>query len=998
MMFVRRPSPASARLLIGLVLLCCRQAQAAVAAPGIPDLHHTSWTARDGAPPYVIAMAQTPDGWLWLAASNGLFRFDGVRFERFHPGGEQLLSNNLWGMRLLSSGELWLGYRTGGISVIRDGQLRNYAPEGELPHSSVTDFARDASGRLWASTARGLYLFDGQAWRKPGASLQAPATYCTLLGDDQRRLWAQCDDGAFVLAAGAARFARAAAPEGIGRLTQAPDGTVWSVGGPHTRVTALAGPGATLPAPSWPAPRAGGGTVLFERDGRHVWVSRDDGVARTDAGGAVSAFGTAQGLSGASVNAMLQDREGNIWISTENGLDRFRSQALSGVPLPQVYGDSVPIAAGEGGALWVGRTLLARPDRAAFAGLPKEKEDDSDTATALWREGPDSVWIAARDGLWHQQGGTRERVPLPDGMPPDMQINCMVRNRAGDVWLSIRRRGIYRLHAGVWTHDPRFGDVRATAMYADRRGRIWFALAANRLAVLDGDTLSMLGAADGLQVGQALQIVELDNGLWVGGENGLFYFDGARFRRVPDAGQGAGEDGLYGISGMFDDRGQLWLNGAGGITAIAMGELDRAVHDAAYRVRFRRFDHKDGLRGIATVLNPLPSAVAGSDGTLWFATTAGVFWMKPDQAPRNTLAPVVRMRDLSSAGVVYPAGADKQVLRLPPHPARVQIDYTALSLSMPERMQFLYRLDGVDTAWQDGGTARSTTYTDLSPGSYRFRVRAANNDGVWSENDASLRFAVAPTLLQTLWFRLLCGTALVLALWGLYRLRLARVAGQVRRELEARLEERVDERERIARELHDTFLQTVYGLSLKLHAVFQRLPADEPSKAELERSLELAEQALAEGRDRVQGLRQPSTAQQDLLAAVTALTAGAFAGATRLQTRETGARRPLYAPVCEELYAIACEALINAARHAGANVARLEIDYGTELLTMTIADDGCGIAADIQAAGQRSGHFGLTGMRERAGRIGATLTLASSAQVGTCWRLALAGRLAYAEK
>jgi signal transduction histidine kinase len=350
----------------------------------------------------------------------------------------------------------------------------------------------------------------------------------------------------------------------------------------------------------------------------------------------------------------------------------------------------------------------------------------------------------------------------------------------------------------------------------------------------------------------------------------------------------------------------------------------------------------------------------------------------------------VLIRAVVAGGATHPVDG-AAAIRLPPHPGRLQIDYTALSLTMPERMRFLYLLEGVDDGWQDGGTSRSAVYTDLGPGDYLFRVRASNNDGVWSMGDAVLRFHVAPAMVQTTWFRLLCAALCLLALWGLYALRMAQVARQLRQQLEARIKER----ERIARELHDTFLQTLQALILKLHVALQRLPAGEPARADMQRSLALAEIALEEGRDRVQGLRLASGRQPELSRAVADAVRADYDGAAPPLLRATGLARRLRPQVFDETLALAREALINARRHAHASRIALDVVYGDDALVVTVSDDGCGIADAIQQAGHLDGHFGMICMRERAQRIGADLSLDSAAGKGTCWTVVLAAGLAY---
>ena len=974
---------AAAALAVAVVLSPLLPATAAASRSSAIDLHHTSWTAEDGAPPFIIAIAQTPDGWLWLASANGVFRFDGAAFERFRPAGVQLMSNSVWAMRLLRSGALWIGYASGGASVWQDGKVRNFGAAEGLPMHTVYDFAGDADGRVWTATSRGLLFFDGRRWQKPGPGWGAPDGACTLLEAHDGSVWAQCESGAFRLPARALAFVQVPGPASMGRLVQGPDRAVWSVGGAKGDIVAL--DGAKRAPPAWPRPRGSGGTMMFERDGEHLWMTRADGLMRTGGSAGDEVFSVAHGLSGAIANTLFQDREGNVWVGTENGLDRFRHTALAGVTLPQIHTDSPPIAAGENGALWVGKTLVARPGQTTLAAVAEGTERDF--VTALWREGPDSLWIGAMDGLWHQTGQQRTKIALPDEAR-SREILTIARDAEGALWIAVRRAGIYRLSNGVWSKGGGYAQLarEAKCLYADGDGRMWFGLRGDELLMLEHGRLHQYGNAQGLRVVNPVQILGRGKTIWVAGEDGLFHFDGQKFTPIV----GAGGESMLGVSGMLEVNGALWLNSASGIIVIAMTELERAVGDAQYRVALRRFDHRDGLRGTSPQGMPRPSAIAGSDGVLWFSTTAGIFWLDPAKIGRNALAPPVYVRRVSAGGLDTPLDAG-QAAHLPPHADRIQIDYTALSLTMPERMQFRYRLDGVDRQWQDAGTGRSAVYTGLAPGDYRFQVMAANNDGVWSEHAALAQIHLAPAFYQTVWFRMLAALAIAGALWGLYKLRLMQVARQVR----ARTEEKHMERERISRELHDTVLQSVQALVLQVHVASERLPAAEPGRAAMARALAMAERTISEGRDRIRGLRARPDQQADLVSALHDALAGHAGASTELLIRATGSSRRLHAAVFDEALAIACEAALNALRHARSEHVCCELDYGDALFTLVVRDDGMGIPADIIAAGHRSGHWGMVGMQERARRIGASLVLVAGEGGGTRWELTLAATLAY---
>ncbi|WP_176992709.1 sensor histidine kinase [Collimonas sp. OK242] len=957
------------------------------ASNAIPiDMHHTSWTAKDGAPPVIIAIAQTSDGWLWLASPSGIFRFDGVTFERFRPNGVQLMSSNVWGMRLLTSGSLWFGYAGGGSSVWKDGHLRNFGLEEGMSTATVYDFAEDGADRVWAATSQGLRVFDGKRWHEPAQHYHAPEGSCTLLQDKDRSVWAQCESGAFRLPPQGQAFVQMPGPVGMGRLVQGPDMTVWSVGGPKGEIVALNNVGAKGPKHAWPQPRVSGGTMLFDRDAEHLWITRADGLIRAGTDGSNEVFGVVHGLSGAIPNSILQDKEGNIWVGTENGLDRFRRNALSGVALPQIYGDSPALSAGENGALWVGKKLLAQPTKEAFASIPPESGED--TVTVLWKEAPDSLWIGAGESLFHQRGLVQEQIALPKEVRSP-RIHAIVRDAEGALWIAVSRAGTYRLRDGVWEAGGGFPELRQKVlwMHADRDGRMWFACRGNKVLMLNRGKLQQYGADEGLQVGTPVQISGNGNDILVSGENGLFHFNGQKFTSI----LGVGDESMLGVSGMLEFNGALWLNGTAGITSIDMDELRHAQRDPGYRIQFRRLDHKDGMRGTATQYEPLPSAVAGSDGVLWFSTTAGVFWLNPSKVIKNLLPPPVYVRGITTEHAAFPFVAGTPA-RLPPHPGRIQIDYTALGLTMPERMRFSYQLEGVDSGWQDAGTSRTATYTDLGPGEYRFKVRAANNDGVWNDEAAVMPFYVIPAFYQTLWFRILMAMLIIAILWAIYNLRMAQVARQIR----ARIEERLMERERIARELHDTLLQGIQAMILRVHAATAHVPPHDPVREKIDSALEGADTMLLEGRERVHDLRAHDHFGVGVAASIK-LSGAALAKENGVQFEfvESAQQRGIMPFVGHELYRIANEALTNAFLHAQATQVKVDVMHERKALILVVRDNGRGLPAEVMRSGQLAGHWGLPGMRERANKLGATLVLESEPGKGTLLRLSIPAIMAY---
>jgi len=437
---------------------------------------------------------------------------------------------------------------------------------------------------------------------------------------------------------------------------------------------------------------------------------------------------------------------------------------------------------------------------------------------------------------------------------------------------------------------------------------------------------------------------------------------------------------LRGITGIVETAdGDLWLNGAGGVTHIGAAEVRRALKDPAYRARAERFDYHDGLDGQAPQVRPLPTAIQGTDGRLWFTTETGVTWIDPMHIRRNGLAPPVQIREVSAAGKRY-AGAGR--VRLPKRTTQLQIGYTALSLAMPDRVRFQYRLTGVDTVWADAATRREAFYTNLGPGSYRFQVIAANEDGVWNEAGASVELEIPPTFTQTRAFVVLLVSAGVGAVWllALWRQR------QTSRALRAQFDATLAERARVARELHDTLLGDMAGVAMQLNAGARRAGAGDsgnPAMVELLSTLSTQVQhSLVEARRSVTAMRTqapdelpPLHAQLEIAAQRT------FAGtAIAARVEDAGLARRYPPNVEAEVVGIATEAMTNARQHASCRTVTVTCSYTPRELHVRVRDDGRGFDP---AHGTPPGHWGLVGMRERAASIGARISVMSSPSAGT---------------
>ena len=987
------------------IALCLLAGGAAAMDPtlALAQLHRTRWTTREGAPAAVNALAQTPDGALWIAASTGLVRFDGVRFERFSPRpGEASLAEDLSCLFVGPDGALWIGARLGGVHVLRADRLTSFGAREGLPANTVLAIARTADGITWAGTTNGLYALAGARWQRVGAERGVAASYVSsLLVDARGALWVTGLDGTFELAPGAPRFERRSeGGDGAGQLARGPDGRAWQSNKRHG-VQALGGtaPGVATDGRALGDRDPSITPLLFDRDGG-LWLGLGDGLARLVDGRRLDgpaplraqALREVEHLAPAGTHpdarpeALLEDREGNLWSGSEDGLERLRPVKLRAATPGGARWPSAALAIGPAGVVQAARldgdrvVLAATPvPRPRRAGAPEV------SAYAITADGTE--WTGGVGALVREAGGLPPmRVPTPS---PQAVVQALSPERADSLWVSMVHGDVYRWRDGAWSlHGGVDGLPTGPAMCLSvgTDGRLWAGYADDRLALVAGGAARLFGAAEGLHVGAVLALAPQGDDAWVGGSGGLALYHGGRFwsAQRPD-----GSD-ITGVSGIaLTTAGELWVNGAAGVTRIDAAELARFVADPSRRVAVETFDYDDGLDGIAPQLRPLPTAIAGSDGRLWFATSRDLFWLDPAHVARNRVAPSVRILRVTAGGApLEPAPG----LALPVGTSRFAFDYTAFSLTLPERVRFRYQLEGVDAGWQDAGTRRQAFYTNVPPGRYAFRVLAANEDGLWNEVGARLEFTIPPAFWQTRWFDALCALAALALLWRLYTLRLRRLAARIAGERDAQLQER----ERIARELHDTLLQSTQGLILNFQGFASQLPADSAMRAKMEATLDRADDVLADARHRVLDLRGPGLAEHALPEAL-AQAASELAGdaATAVRIVVEGHPRELNPAIEEECHRIAREALANAFAHAQASAIDVRIVHGPLALRLRVRDDGRGIAPEVLAAGGRPGHFGLLGMRERAERFGARLELWSRAGLGTEIELTVPAAIAY---
>jgi signal transduction histidine kinase len=438
---------------------------------------------------------------------------------------------------------------------------------------------------------------------------------------------------------------------------------------------------------------------------------------------------------------------------------------------------------------------------------------------------------------------------------------------------------------------------------------------------------------------------------------------------------------------VTDKHSDLWLYAECGLIEIKSDDLQRWREHPEQKVNFDLFDAFDGAQPYLPPFRPI--ATRSNDGRLWFANDTVAQMIDPDGLLKNPIPPPVHIEDVIADRKTHPP---QNGLHLPALTRDLEIDYTAVSFVVPQKVHFEYKLEGYDRDWRDAGTRRQAFYSNLPPRNYTFRVKACNNSGLWNEAGASLDFNIAPAYYQTRWFLVLCVLTTMALLYLLYQLRLRQATQRVRASMEARQAER----EQIARDLHDTLLQSVQGLILKFQAAAKQIPWEEPARQTIERTLDHADQVLAEGRDRVKNLRAAAESITDLPVAFQQV-----ADETS-QTRDTtfktvveGSVRELSPMVLDECYAIGREALINALTHSGGLHIEVEITYDVREFRLHVLDDGRGIDPEVLEKGARDGHWGLQGMRERASKIGGQLEFWSRPGTGTEVGVTVPAAMAY---
>jgi ligand-binding sensor domain-containing protein/signal transduction histidine kinase len=946
------------------------------------------WTADRGFPGGpVYAISQSSDGYLWMGTQAGLVRFDGFNFKLVRDAPALQHGERVLGLLEDREGSLWIGlergllrYRNGvfdrpdspvrsritgmchasrgdllisavdGVVARRQDKFEMVAEAGRLNRAHVLALAQTADGSVWIGTRNtGLFrIRDGQI--SPVSEGLSDTKVNCLLAGARGEIWIGTDSGIV-------QWNGSRVVPGPAELS-------------HLQVLTLEG----------------------DRDG-NIWAGTDSaGLVRINDGG-VAYLEPAGGRPRDAITALFEDREGNLWVGSAGGIERIRDGAFVTYSVPEGLpaGGSNPVfvdadnrtwfAPASGGLWWMqnGRHGSVSHDRL-----------DQDVVYSI-AGGKGELWLGRRRGgltrLNTQGSFTAQTYTTADGLAQD-SVFSVYQARDGSVWAGTLSGGVSHFAGGRFITYTTANGLAANTVAAtleDFAGTMWFATPGGLNALSQGHWLTYT-AKDGLPSENVYCLFQDSAGvLWIGTAGGLAFRTPGGIR-TPAGAPAWLQEPIHGIE--EDKQGSLWLATAARVLRV---NRDKLVRGKLEEGELRQYGIADGLRG-SEGMRRCRSVVADSAGRIWFSLNGGISMVDPARLKRDTPPAIVQVHTLQADGVVLNLQGR---VHISAGSQRITFSFAGLSLSVPERVRFRYRLDGFDTNWSEPVTTREAAYTNLTPGPYRFRVIASNPEGAWNSNEGAITFAVDPLFSQTWWFRVVVVLALAGAILAIYRYRVQRVTTR----LKVRFEERLAERTRIAQELHDTLLQGFLSASMQVHVAADSLPDDTKAKRILTRALDLMSQVTQEGRNALRGLRasgSPSLELEQAFAQVqqeyaVQVQAGEQPG---FRVVVEGLRQPLRPLLRDDIYRIGREALINAFRHAQARNVEVELNYSPRQLRIQVSDDGRGIDPQILQQG-RDGHFGLPGMRERAEQIGARLYVYSSTTAGTKIELCVPGHVAF---
>lgn len=967
------------------------------------------WRTDDGLPDNIISgLAQTPDGFLWVGTQGGLMRFDGTQFEEFTPVNLSEVPNRLVRSLIMDhQGGLWMVMNRSVVVHVASNTARVFTIKDGLLDFVANSITEDGEGAIWVcynGTNAVSRIKDGVAKRFDIGGEWQSGSLCWLATDNKHQLWFAAGNHIGVFRDGSFQTLLTL-NEPSARIAGCHSGGIWI--GTATRLLKYTEEGKLQEIARLPEPSEEPG-ILFEDHSGAVWIGSTSvsGLFRYDGKG----FETVR-TSPPSVNCAMEDAEGNMWVGTDGGgLNRLRPRIMELIKIgtAQSYDSVRSVCEDANGSVWaVLRGLLMRQRGTNWENVVQSSDWPGGRAECVAADNKGAIWVGTRDnGLFRFQDNHFTSWRRPDGLGGDW-VRSLLTASNGDVWIGLDSpRELQRLRDGKLTTFELPASARSIrAMAEDAAGTIWMATAEGKLWRVTNEQLFSQPMNVPVRLASIRSLLAAPDGsLWIGFVGGgLGRLVHGKLSRITTA-NGLEDD--YISQMLADDSGWLWLAGRHGFSRIKLNELIDIAEGRATRVHPIVFGPGEGLTGLQATFDNYPSAWRGRDGTLQIGTRTGLAVIHPENIRDNPNPPPVLLervivdgktmaaydsrdpiREQELTGVLDlqnpPGEADGKQLTLPPNHRKLEFEFTGLSFSAPENVQFRYRLDGFDEDWNEGGTARIAPYPRLPAGKYRFRVMACNNSGVWSTSTSEVGFTVLPFMWQTWWFRggVIAGSALVLIAVVRF-VSFRRLQKQLRLAEQQAAVER--ERMRIARDIHDdlgnrlTTVSILSGLALRNCG-----PGNGNGHSEqLQQIAATAQQATSALDEIVWTITPQNDVLPNLIDYIGEFTVEFLRTAgvrCRVDLPNQPAHRPVPADVRHNLFLAVKEALNNVVRHAGATEVLLRIMADERALQVTIEDNGKG----FDNAPAAKGSDGLRNMRQRISEVGGRFLVESRPGSGT---------------
>ncbi len=957
-------------LRLAVWLLLCATGCAIMRADALASYARRVWQAPDGLPEQTVqAFAQTPDGYLWIGTTGGLVRFDGAHFTVFDRQNTPALhENSVFCLMVARDGALWIGTEGGGLARYAHGQFRSWTTRDGLSNDFVRKIVEDASGTVWAGTDNGLLRLKGDRFVRVDGTADIPGLAVHGLYIDRAgRLWA---GGSKLLCIDNGRAKEYMLPgeasqNRVKSILQTADGSIWvgTVSGLHRmlpgrtnfdRITGIAGTVRVLLQDS-------SGVLWIGTIGQGVFEWKD---------GALTQITAPSSLPSNTILNFFEDSEKNFWIGTQTGMVRLTRSAVSIVSLPKANdSDFGTIYQDRDGSFWIGSTLLFQMKGQVVTPRTLPGVGGAHVRN-IYRARSGALWVGTDgDGLYCINADRVVHLTTRDGLSNNF-VRAMVQDRDGSMWVAADE-GINHVIADgtglrIVSYQMRDGLAyfSTRALLEDRRGDLWIGTDRG-LSHMHAGAFLHDAATDALAQTKIWAIHEdTDGGIWLGTRNnGLYRYRDGKLAHY-SATDGLAGNAIYQI--LEDKAGHLWMSGPNGISLLNRHELDAQAETFPRHFSLIFYSTADIAANTEIYGGTQSSGCITQEGDVWFPSNLGPIHIPPSQrAPLPP--PPLHIESLLADGLAIPLNAS---IVLQPSVSRLQFSYAPIQLRSQGGLRFRYRLDGFDKTWSTATQARTADYTNLPAGHYSFHVQTFELGNPGAVSEASIALVKQPFFYRTWWFLSLCVLFIALLIYGMYQYRV--------RQVRARFESVLEERSRLAREMHDTVIQGCTGVSALLEAVSMDGSNASKSASLMDFARIQLRNTIDEAREAIWNLRKTDSDASGLgekLESIARQVGSEFNLHIRCSIH--GTPFTISHPVAHDLLMVAREGIFNAALHGRPTRVDVNLAYQGRELTLSLSDDGCGF--DPHAIETQNGHhFGLRGMRERIERSGGEFHLSSA--------------------